>query len=167
MISTTTTASSLWAGLIAASSHNEDDTRTLQELLGNEAPILIVQPGDLPQDAVRVLISRKFVNVIAITDSAGLAAVTPILSLASTMASFRRLLVLHDGSSEGLDQLVRGGVLILRDCEEVRAALRPSLQAPIDTMDSDCSPEQSECSQALFRSSLSHATTGSIASSSR
>ncbi|MFA6045554.1 MAG: hypothetical protein WC718_11260 [Phycisphaerales bacterium] len=170
MISTTTTASSLWAGLIAASSRNDQETRTLQDLLGDDAPILIVEPGELPHDAIRELISRRIVNVVAMTDREGLATVEPILSLASTLASFRRLVVLHDGTVNGVDYLLQHGVLILRDCDEVRQALLPAIQTCLDPRAHDSAAAEALPRLGLGRAGFSTApmaTPGSAAPAAR
>lgn len=126
MIALTTPHSSQWAGLIAASGHDERDATTIRELLGENATLLVLQAGDLPFDTIRELISRRIVNVLAVTDSEGLTRLEPVLTKASTLASFRRLVVLHDETCEGLNELISRGVLLLRDCPEVRAALTHS-----------------------------------------
>ncbi|MBI1190528.1 MAG: hypothetical protein GC200_07610 [Tepidisphaera sp.] len=133
MISLASTNSSTWAGLIATSGHNEQDTRTLQSLLGVQSPILLLEAGEVPQTVIRQLISHRIANVLAITDAAGLERLGPVMSQAAAMASFRRLVVLHDSTTDNLDDLISQGVLLLRDCPEVRAAIASIITTPATT----------------------------------
>lgn len=117
-----------WAGLMTGGAHAPADIATLQAILGAEAPMIFMEPGLQAVDVVRQLVSRRVTGVLTIAHQEGLRQLASVLRVCSSLANFRRVVVLRDGTLHDDDALDGMPVLVLRDCEEVRRTLRQLAQ---------------------------------------
>jgi hypothetical protein len=112
-----------WAGLLIEAPGHTADENNLREILGNDAVVLVVRGTDAAIDSVRKIVGSRSSCILTEAGSGLLPELTPLLNIAASLSSLRRIVVLHDASVEPDQSMLRRGVLMLRDCPEVRSAL--------------------------------------------
>jgi hypothetical protein len=112
-----------WLGLLLGDSAEPIDVRALREILGAGAPVLLVDPQDSVFATVHRMVSTGATGIVALAHERDDARFAPLLRVACSLASFRRVIVLHDDAPLEAVRHVPG-LILLRDCEAGRDALR-------------------------------------------
>jgi len=141
----------IWAGLLIEAPGHPVDERSLREILGSDAVVLVVRGTDAAIDSVRKIVNSRPSCILTVVESGVLPALAPLLHIASSLSSLRRIVVLHDATVQPDQRMLQRGVLLLRDCPEVRSALRAlvakemrsglDVGEPLDV----CQPEFAAC----------------------
>lgn len=112
-----------WAGLLIEAPGQPTEEKNLREILGGDAVVLVMRGTDAAIDSVRSIVRSKSSCILTVMNAGIAPSLVPLLNIASSLASLRRIVVLHDSSVEPNEAVLRRGVLMLRDCPEVRSAL--------------------------------------------
>lgn len=112
-----------WAGLLIEAPGQVAEEKNLREILGGDAVVLVMRGTDAAIDSVRSIVRSKSSCLLTVMNAGIAPSLVPLLNIASSLASLRRIVVLHDASVEPNEAVLRRGVLMLRDCPEVRSAL--------------------------------------------
>lgn len=141
-----------WSGLLIEAAGQAAEEKTLREILGGDAVVLVMRGTDAAIDTVRGIVRSKSSCILTVMNAGIAPSLVPLLNIASSLASLRRIVVLHDASVEPNEAVLRRGVLMLRDCPEVRSALTalisrelpPGRQGPGLPQSSGCAPVEFE-----------------------
>ncbi len=114
----------IWAGLLIEAPGHTVDENNLREILGSDAVVLVVRGTDAAIDSVRKIVNSRSSCILTAVGPGVLPALAPLLAVASSLSSLRRIVVLHDASVQPDPRMLERGVLLLRDCPEVRSVLR-------------------------------------------
>ncbi len=85
--------------------------------------MLLVGPHESPFATVHRMVGSGASSVVAVVRDEGASALAPLLRVASSLASFRRIAVVHD-ATEANSLLGLPGIVLLRNCPEIREYLR-------------------------------------------
>lgn len=96
--------------------------RALREILGAGAPVLLVDPQDSVFATVHRMVATGATGIVALAHERDDARFAPLLRVACSLASFRRVVVQHDDAPLEAVRHVPG-LILLRDCEAGRDAL--------------------------------------------
>lgn len=113
-----------WVGLLIDTPRRETDEGILREVLGNESLLLVVRESDATLESVRRLLQSKASSILTVMGDRHAPVLASLLNIAGSLSSFRKIVVLHDASADGLRPFQDRGILMLRDCPEVRDALQ-------------------------------------------
>lgn len=113
-----------WVGLLIDTPRHETDEGILREVLGSESVLLVVRENDSTLESVRRLLKSQASSIVTVMGNRQAPTLTSLLNIAGSLSSFRKIVVLHDASVEGLRPFQDRGILMLRDCPEVREALQ-------------------------------------------
>lgn len=113
-----------WTGLLLDSIRRPANTTAIRTIVGPNAPILVVRESDLPAHTLRHLMQTGATNVLASSFRDDAILLTPLLKIICSLASFRRVILLHDMDPDTELSINHGGILLLRDCLETRSSLR-------------------------------------------
>ncbi|MBX3409406.1 MAG: hypothetical protein KF859_05920 [Phycisphaeraceae bacterium] len=100
------------------------DERILREVLGDDARLVAVSNSDTTAVAIRRLIEAGATNILAIADHEQARTFAPVLHVARSLASFKRIVLLYDSESDVGVLFGHDGLLYLRDCPQVRRTLK-------------------------------------------
>lgn len=112
-----------WAGLLIDTPRRAKDEHTLREVLGSDSVLLLIRDSDSAVDSVRRILQSRASSILTVMGDEHAPLLAPLLRIAGSLSSLRRIVVLHDASSEASEAFRQRGILMLRDCPEMRAAL--------------------------------------------
>ena len=112
-----------WTGLLLDSMKRPADIAAIRQILGENAQVIVVRESDLPSHTLRCLLQTGATNILASSSNIGAVVLMPLLKAASAFGSIRRVVLLHDMDVDSIATLEHTGILLLRDCQEVRASL--------------------------------------------
>lgn len=112
-----------WTGLLLDSMKRPADIAAIRQILGENAQLIVVRETDPPAHTLRCLLQTGATNILASSSNLGAVVLMPLLRTVSSFASLRRVVLLHDMDVDSLSSVETGGVLLLRDCPEVRTSL--------------------------------------------
>lgn len=116
-----------WIGLLLGEFEHPLDADVIRQILGNDARMLLVGPHESPFATVHRMVGSGASSVVAVVRDEGASALAPLLRVASSLASFRRIVVIHDAAE--MESLIGlPGIVLLRDCPEIRSYLRDLVQ---------------------------------------
>lgn len=113
----------IWAGLVIDDSGRASDERDLREILGTDAALIVIRGTEAMIDSIRRIVQARCSCILARMNPGDVDSRAPLLNVASALSSLRRIVVLHDAESRLAPSVLQRGVLMLRDCAEVREAL--------------------------------------------
>ncbi|MBL9140389.1 MAG: hypothetical protein JNK53_00860 [Phycisphaerae bacterium] len=104
-----------WAGLALDGPRVVADTVRIREVLGNDAVIVIANDGQSPVSVIRQLVKTGARALLVLADANQTAVLSPILKAACSLATFRHIVLLHDGSEPHPGWIGSSAILMLRD----------------------------------------------------
>lgn len=112
-----------WAGLVIETAARATESVELREILGDDAFVLVLRPDEPALEAIRKIVRSRSSCLLTFMRAGAAPALAPLLTIATSLTSLRRIVVLHDASFDAESVLPTRGILLMRDCEEVRLAL--------------------------------------------
>lgn len=116
-------ADRVWAGLVIDEPGRDGDERDLREILGSNAAVIVVRGSEAVIDSVRRIVQARCSCILTRMNPCDADSRAPLLNVASALSSLRRIVVLHNTDSGPTPSILQRGVLMLRDCPEVRQSL--------------------------------------------
>ncbi|MBX3379145.1 MAG: hypothetical protein KF805_03545 [Phycisphaeraceae bacterium] len=113
-----------WAGLLIDSPRRPSEERSLREILGSDSVLLVVRESDTAACSIRSIVQSRSSSILTLLGDARSPKLESLLKIAGTLSSLRRIVVLHSVPAEDCAEFSRRGILVLRDCPEIRDALR-------------------------------------------
>lgn len=115
---------STWAGLAVQSEQLHNDERVLRDVLGHDAAIVVVDSDEPSLAGVRRLVRTGASAILVVADAYRAECLKPLLQVACSLASFRRIVLLHESQADIASWLQGTAILLLRDDAVVRACIR-------------------------------------------
>lgn len=113
-----------WAGLAVRSEQLHNDERVLRDVLGHDAAIVVVDSDEPPVASVRRLVRSGASAILVVADAYRADCLKPLLQVACSLASFRRIVLLHESQADIASWFQGTAILLLRDDAVVRASIR-------------------------------------------
>jgi len=128
-----------WTGLLLDSPRSPTDEEVLRQVLGEDARVVVINESVTTEGAIRRLMQAGATNILTIANHDQARLFAPILHVARSLASFKRIVLLYESESDIGVLFGHDGVLYLRDCPQVRGTLKELVArdtAPDFTFDS-------------------------------
>lgn len=144
------TSNQTWTGVLVDSARRLSDEARLREVLGNEPVVVVLRDSEPPLQSIRAILRARSASILALMSEHGSGTLDAFLKLAGTLASLRRIVVLHGDTTLGVGVFRKGGVLLVRDCPQTREALRVLVQNEseggdgVEVVDVPCTPASHE-----------------------
>jgi hypothetical protein len=113
----------IWVGLVMEGPSLEGDARALAGILGDAAGVVVVPEEELPLRTVHRLVQTHATALLAIGHAGQQERLSAILRVAATLASIRRIVLLHDAPAGPAFAADTPAILVLRDGPGARRAL--------------------------------------------
>lgn len=117
-----------WLGLVLESSGCAAQQGVLREILGNESVLLVVRKSQSMLEAIGETLDSGATSILTVAGDDRVPELRHLVHALCNLSSIRRVVVLHDATTEAAQLFESIGILMLRDSRDVRAALRALVQ---------------------------------------